>query len=68
MTEIIYGNPARCGKTIMPQIIEKMKEQLPTDPRTKPYYDKIIEDGFTEEEAKEIMITAWIKRINGENE
>ena len=68
MTEIIYGNSARCGKTIIPQIIEKMKEQLPTDPRTKPYYDKIRADGFTDEQAKEIMIIAWIKGIRGEVE
>jgi len=64
----IYGNSARCGKTCMPKIIEKMKEQLPTDPRTKPFYDKIIVDGFTDEQAKDIMITAWIKRINGDVE
>ena len=68
MTEKLYGNSSRCGKTIMPKIIEKMKEQLPTDPRTKPYYDKIIAEGFTEEQAKDIMITAWIKQINGDVE
>ena len=52
----------------MTNIIAEMKERLPNDPRTKPYFDKIIEDGYTEEQAKEIMITAWIKRINGDNE
>ena len=66
MTKILYGNSARCGKTIMPKIIEDMKERLPSDPRTKPYYDKIIADGFTDEQAKDIMITAWIKKINGD--
>ena len=68
MTKILYGNTARCGKTIMPKIIKEMKERLPTDPRTKPYFDKIVADGFTEEEAKEIIITAWIKQIKGDVE
>ena len=63
----IYGNSARCGKTIMPKIIEKMKEQLPTDPRTKPYFDKIVADGFTEEQAVDIMIYAWIEGMNGDD-
>ena len=50
------------------QIIETMKERLPNDPRTKPYFDKIVADGFTEEQAKDIMITAWLSRINGDVE
>ena len=50
------------------QIIETMKERLPNDPRTKPYFDKIVADGFTEEQAKDIMITAWLNRINGDAE
>ena len=53
---------------MMTQIIEEMKERLPNDPRTKPFFDKIIADGFTEEQAKDIMITAWIKQINGDVE
>ena len=52
----------------MSQIIEEMKKRLPNDPRTKPFFDKIIADGFTEEQAKDIMITAWLNRINGDKE
>lgn len=48
------------------QIIEKMKERLPNDPRTKPYFDKIVADGFTEEQAKDIMIYAWLMGVNGD--
>lgn len=48
------------------QVIEDMKKRLPNDPRTKPYFDKIVADGFTEEQAKDIMITAWIKQIKGD--
>ena len=48
------------------QIIETMKERLPNDPRTKSYFDKIVADGFTEEQAKDIMITAWLSKINGD--
>lgn len=43
------------------QGIEDLKKRLPNDPRIKPYLDKIVADGFTEEQAKDIMITAWIK-------
>ena len=68
MTERLDSGSQRCGKTIMPQIIKKMKEQLPTDPRTKPYYDKIRADGFTEEQAVDIMIYAWIEGMNGDVE
>lgn len=45
------------------EAIEKMRERLPDDPRTKPYFDKIVADGFTEEEAKDIMINAWLEGI-----
>ena len=45
-----------------------MKERLPNDPRTKSYFDKIVADGFTEEQAKDIMITAWLNKINGDFE
>ena len=48
------------------QIIKTMKERLPNDPRTKSYFDKIVADGFTEEQAKDIMITAWLNKINGD--
>ena len=48
------------------QIIEIMKERLPNDPRTKSYFDKIVADGFTEEQAKDIMINAWLSKINGD--
>ncbi len=51
---------------MMSQIIEEMKERLPNDPRTKPFFDKIVADGFTEEQAKDIMISAWLSRINGD--
>ena len=50
------------------QIIETMKERLLNDPRTKSYFDKIVADGFTEEQAKDIMITAWLSKINGDVE
>ena len=50
------------------QVIEDMKKRLPNDPRTKSYFDKIVAYGFTEEQAKDIMITAWIKQINGDEE
>ena len=43
------------------QIIKDIKERLPNDPRTKPYFDKIVADGFTEEQAVDIMIYAWIE-------
>ena len=42
------------------QIIEDMKERLPNSSRTKPYFDKLIADGFTEEQAKDIMIYTWL--------
>ena len=45
-----------------------MKERLPNDSRTKSYFDKIVEDGFTEEQAKDIMITDWLNKINGDFE
>lgn len=43
-----------------------MKERLPNDPRTKSYLDKIVADGFTEEQSKDIMIAAWLSKINGD--
>ena len=51
----------------MEEIITQMKERIPKDPRTKPYFDEIINDGFTEEQAKEIMISVWLSRINGDS-
>ena len=45
-----------------------MKERLPNDPRTKPYFYKIVADGFTKEQAKDIMINAWLSKINGDFE
>ena len=50
------------------QIIETMKERLPNDSRTKSYFDKLVADGFTEEQAKDIMMTAWLSEINGDVE
>lgn len=50
------------------QIIAEMKERIPNDPRTKPYFDKIVADGFTEEQAVEMMIYAWIEGMNGDVE
>lgn len=49
---------------IMPSmdgIVAEMKKRIPDDPRTKPYFDRIVADGFTEEQAKEIMIFAWLE-------
>ena len=43
------------------QVIETMKEKLPNDPRTKHYFDKLVADGFTEEQAKDIMISVWLE-------
>lgn len=45
-------------------ILKKMKEKIPKDPRTKPYFDKIVADGFTEEQAVNIMIYAWLNHNN----
>lgn len=50
------------------RIIEDMKERIPEHPVLKHYLEDIMEDGIDKETALDIMITAWIKRINGDVE
>lgn len=52
----------------MDDIVAEMKKRIPGDPRTKPYFDRIVADGFTEEQAKEIMVIAWLNGIYGDVE
>ena len=45
------------------EILAKLKEIIPKDPRTKPYLDKIVADGIDEDTAVDIMIYAWLKGV-----
>lgn len=45
------------------KIINKMKERIPKDPRTKKYFDKLVADGVDEDTAVDIMIYAWLKGV-----
>jgi len=68
MTILEVSNALKMGVAgMINKIIEDMKERIPTDPRTKPYFDKIVADGFTEEQAVDIMIYAWIEGMNGDD-
>lgn len=42
-------------------IIKEMKKRIPKDPRLKKELDKLIADGFDEDEAVNIMIYSWLQ-------
>lgn len=42
-------------------VIAEMKRRIPKDPRLKKELDKIMADGFNEDEAVDIMINAWLQ-------
>lgn len=67
MTEKQYVNITKDGSIILEKdkLFENMKQKMKEHPFLKKHLDKMIEDGFTEEQAKDIMITAWLSKING---
>ena len=68
MTEKQYVNITKDGSIIMEKekLFEKMKPKIKEHPVLKKHLDKMIADGFTEEQAKDIMISAWLSKINGD--
>lgn len=47
----------------MMAIIKEMKKRIPNDPRLKKELDKLMADGFDENEAVDIMIYNWLKEM-----
>ena len=70
MTEKQYVNITKDGSIIMEKekLFEKMKPKIKEHSVLKKHLDKMIADGFTEEQAKDIMISAWLNKINGDFE
>ena len=70
MTEKQYVNITKDGSIIMEKekLFEKMKPKIKEHLVLKKHLDKMIADGFTEEQAKDIMISAWLNKINGDFE
>lgn len=48
----------------MMAIIKEMKKRIPNDPRLKKELDKLMADGFNENEAINIMIGVWLGVAN----
>ena len=40
-----------------------MRDNLDKNERTKKFIDKIVQDGYTEEEAKDIMMKIWLEKM-----
>lgn len=44
-------------------IIKVMKERIPNDPYLKEVLNKLMDDGLSEEEALDLMITEWLANM-----
>jgi hypothetical protein len=49
-------------------LFEEMGKKIKEDKRTKPFLKQMVSDGLSEDEAINIMLLAWIYRMNGEYE
>ena len=65
MTGKQYVNLTKDGSVIMKKekLFEKMKPKMKEHPVLKKHLDRMVKDGFSEDEALDIMINVWLHRI-----